>query len=1169
MSQHPVLYQQHFAVPYSSQQRSYQLIKLPSGIHGLLITDPSEDLASCCVSVAAGHHSNPDSIPGLAHLCEHMVCLSSKDFPEIDGFKKAVYLAGGTRNALTSNETTSFFFSIPITSSSQQSQSDFESILDIFTSNFKNPSFEANYSNREIYAVDNEHTLNKTKKNRLAFQGYKLLANKEHQFARFSTGDFDSLTNSSKKYDIKSKLQEFFKSEYTPDKMVFVLRGPQSLNYLQKLAISKFGKIGNDSKKVSLLTPISSSSNLDSNIYEKAWSTRYHTKAYTPANTQRVVLINKDLDPILRIAFPVCLQNFKTLTKEQINFYINFWCDLFGSESNNTIASILSSKELIVSITTKTSNVTYNDVLLEIEMVLTTNGLNQISSIIDVIFNYIGLFSVNNTKFLKHLAKSMSQFNGIGIYNFLNAEAESNTVWEAKTLSINLLQDIKSYGQFFLNSLFLYDQSTPGFSGAYSETADAKSWWLKESQNFCLFINEFISLDNSIASFVGNVAKTNLSWVCDLPSNYDKEMDFDFEYKIAKLNPNVINLENQRAYKLNLSPPNIFAEDIIDKQLLLLQSVNQTITASSDAALGYSVKNISSLAKPKLYYYDQGCQLWIKTEIDNEFKNKVLLTVELINSKITAHPSLVAMIEILVQLVRNRINEYLYPAMTMNYVYDIYPSFKGDTGILLHVSGPNHKFNNVLMIIVYEIKLIVDSFKTSISPKEFEKAKNALILKYENAENLSSMESAVLGLMATIEEYTWMIDQKLNAYKGLTIDDMSVTLPQVFSSCYMTSFLQGDVNGNALKDDVLPVISKLVGKFEGEDYNFPSSVLLPPGSNYYVHTLTKDDTNCVEYFIQTGLRDDLYKRSITKFIAFLMSSDLVNKIRTEYQLGYIALVGLKSFRKTQGIHISVVSGSHSAENLDLKLDDIVVEWYEQKIKKLKSSQLIELIDKFITLEKTSNKSLSTTSGKSSIFFGLLGGSGGDKRIVKQHNSNWEQIENKTYAFSNSSEGEDSIDFQVVQNLTVGKVTEFIITEILPSSSKRSKVSVQVDSKCSKEEVEGKFKSIQLYIYLSSMGLPIKKEHLDEILEQSGDSQFALGKNLYKHYREKGKSLTLIASVVAKLSKSMLSSVGSESTTRAESAVPKTEIDHYHLREWQTNIGYVRDTILMKQRLQKF
>ena len=1168
----PLIYKQHFALPFSSEQRSYQVLKLPNGIHGLIITDPTEDLATCCLSIATGHHDNPDDISGLAHLCEHMITLSSKYHPEPEKYRKAVHQAGGTNNAMTNNEVTSYFYSIPVTPSNHN-QSDFENILDIFTSNFANPTFDSSFSNREIYSVDNEHTFNKSKKNRLTFQGYKLLANRDHQFSRFSTGNFDSLTESCKKYDIRTRLLEFYQKEYKPDRMAFVLRGPQSLNYLQKLAITNFGKIGNSKgiKSLSTTKPkvVSTPSHL--NILEATWKDKYHAVPYDENNLQRAVLINKDIDSLLRVAFPVSLQHMNCTNHRQVKFFIDYWCDLFGSEASNTISSALFSRDLISSITTKTSVVTYDTNLIELEIAPTENGLKSIAKILDIIFNFVSLFDIDTektSKFVKHLAKSMSQFNGIGIYNFLYAESQAQSVWEAKDLTVALLHDINANGQFFINSSTLYDFSVSGFQGAYAENDAAKEFWINEAKMFCKFMKNFVTIKKTLISYVGDLEKTSLDWLRDVPATFQTEKEFSFDFKIASIDPNVIKLDNGQNYKLNLSPPNEFADEIIENQTKLLKVVQGTIESSTNASLGYSVKNISLNDAPKLFHHDPGCQLWIKTEIDSMFRNKVLLTIELINTQIGASPKFVAALEILIQLVKYRVNEYLYPALTMQYSFDLFPSFKGDTGILLNVAGPREKFTKVLMALIYEMKLISGSFRSCVSLKEFERAKNAVLLKYSNGNHMSSLHTASLGLMATLEEDTWLLDDRINSCNGLTFDKVDAILPRLFNSCYLTALLQGDINGSILTNDILPIVAKLVTKFEGQNYFFPSSVLLPEGSNYYVSSTTKDATNGIEYFVQTCTRDNIVQRSITKFVTFLMGSGLTSKIRTEYQLGYIVLVGLRALRKTQGFHISVVSGSHTAEELDSKLDSLVIEWYEQNVKRLKQSQLDELIEKFLASESAANSSMSGMGGSSNLFFGALGASAGDKKTMKQHNGVWGQIENKSYLFSSNMHGDDFIDVDYIKQLSINTLNDFIKRKILPTSKQRSKVSVLINSSCTKENVERNLKAIQLYIFLTSMGLPIKQEQLDDILEKSGNSQVVLCKNLYKFYREKGKSITLIAAVMAKLSKSLLFSA-TDSAMKVEPAVARTEVDINHLRDWQVKVGYYREKSSLVERLSKF
>lgn len=1158
------------AVPFAYHQRSYQIIELANGIRGLIIVDPSEDIASCCLSVATGHHANPEHIPGLAHLCEHMITLSSKAHPTIDGYRKKVYEDGGARNALTTNEVTSFFFSVPV--GAKANQLDFRNLLDMFASNFSGPKFEASYSNREILAVDNEHVVNKSKANRLLFQGYKLLANRDHPFARFSTGNFESLTEGSKSVDIRTHLLQFFKKEYLPSRMSFVLRGPQSLNYLQKLAIESFGKPQDTNRPIlksrvedSKLVP--DSQTMSTNIIEQTWSKRYVTKPFPLENLQRVVLINKNMSSTLRIAFPVCYKD-TSLSEIRFRFFIDYWCESFGAESSNTIASALFLNEFITDIITKTNIVTYDTTLLEIEISLTEIGLSNISKILEIVFDYISLFDVSDApggaKFIKHLAKSMSQFNGIGIFNFLYSEAESQSVWETKRLSCLLLTDVKSYGQFFVRGATLYDESIPGFKGGYNENGEAKSWWMEEAKLFCTFMKQFLSLKMSLLSYLGDLKKTHLNWVVELPDVYTTEKNFDFEYKIAKLNPQPFHFENTKTYKLNLAPPNMFADHIVDSQLDLLKLARRTVENSSEATLGYATKNNSNLHTPKLFHFDDGCQLWIKTEIDNIFRNKAIFSMELISTKIGTSPKFVVILEILIQLIRYRVNEYLYPAMVMNYSYDIFPSFKGDTGLLLQVSGPKQNFVKVLTVLINEIKYIVETIKTLTLEKEFKRAKQAILLKYRNGENMDTFEKASFGLMASVEEDTWMLEERIDACENISLESTASMLPEIFRSCYLTAFLQGDVHSSFMKNDILPVVSKLVTKFEGSGHSFPSSVLLPVGSAFYVCSRTNNATNGIEYFIQTCKRCDLTKRSLTKFLAFIMSNSLTFILRSKYQLGYIVLVGLRSFRKIQGIHIGVVGG-YSPSDLNSKIDAAIMEWYEHNVRGISNSEFQKQIENFITSEKSISKTSSSNSDNSSILFGVLGSSAGGKKIVLEHNSYWEQIHNKTYAFSNNTNGDDSIDFDVVQKLTIEQLDNFVKQYVLPTSKCRSKFSVRIESNCSKQEIEKNSKGIQIFLFLSSMGLPVKQDKLEEILREAGDSQVALYKNLYKYYRRKGKSIRLITTVMAKLSASVLFTT-EDLPTQVDSVIPEVEIDSSRLREWQQRIGYVGESVSMKQRL---
>jgi hypothetical protein len=60
-------------------KRSYRGIEFDNGFKCLLISDPTTDKSAACVDVNVGYLV--DTVPGLAHFCEHMLFLGSKKVP--------------------------------------------------------------------------------------------------------------------------------------------------------------------------------------------------------------------------------------------------------------------------------------------------------------------------------------------------------------------------------------------------------------------------------------------------------------------------------------------------------------------------------------------------------------------------------------------------------------------------------------------------------------------------------------------------------------------------------------------------------------------------------------------------------------------------------------------------------------------------------------------------------------------------------------------------------------------------------------------------------------------------------------------------------------------------------------------------------------------------------
>lgn len=259
-----------------SDYRKYKALRLPNGVTALLTQDGQSKHFAAAVSVNAGASCDPRSLPGLAHFTEHMCFLGSKRYPEENEYKHFLAQHGGKSNASTSMSHTTYQFDI---------LAEFgEHALDIFSNFFISPLFTRSGTAREVQAVDSENSKNLVSDGRRRLQVLKALADKEHHYSKFSTGNRITLPacvedeNDEKKDDdndnkneedhplkdmvcsidgkcddadmaefVRIALLAFHRHHYRPDNMTVVVVGPQTLDELEKWVVPRFGMIADRS----------------------------------------------------------------------------------------------------------------------------------------------------------------------------------------------------------------------------------------------------------------------------------------------------------------------------------------------------------------------------------------------------------------------------------------------------------------------------------------------------------------------------------------------------------------------------------------------------------------------------------------------------------------------------------------------------------------------------------------------------------------------------------------------------------------------------------------------------------------------------------------------------------------------------------------------------------
>lgn len=117
-----------------------------------------------------------------------------------------------------------------------------EGALDRFSGFFVNPLFADSCTEREIRAVDSEHSKNLQQDMWRFYQLEKHLASPNHPYNKFGTGNLQSLWEKPKSEgrDPRAELIEWWKKEYCARRMKLVVLGRDSLDDLEKMVRSRF-----------------------------------------------------------------------------------------------------------------------------------------------------------------------------------------------------------------------------------------------------------------------------------------------------------------------------------------------------------------------------------------------------------------------------------------------------------------------------------------------------------------------------------------------------------------------------------------------------------------------------------------------------------------------------------------------------------------------------------------------------------------------------------------------------------------------------------------------------------------------------------------------------------------------------------------------------------------
>ncbi|MFQ5487956.1 MAG: insulinase family protein, partial [Gammaproteobacteria bacterium] len=337
-------------------QRAYQLLTLPNQLRVLLISDSEADKAAASLDVRVGYFDDPAERPGLAHFLEHMLFLGTEKYPHPAEYREFISAHGGRDNAYTSDQHTNFYFEVD--------QDHLTEALDHFSQFFVAPLFNEAYVAREMQAVDSEYRLKIKDDGRRLWQVQKATANPAHPFAKFSVGNSATL-GSDNRQGLRRELITFYHEHYSANLMTLVVLGKEPLPALQSVVEQYFSAIPNQQ-----LIPRPVEAPLFQAQQKATWIN------IEPVKDRRQ----------LRLSFPFPWRQEYYLNKPTLLI-----SHLLGHEGEGSLYQLLRRKGWVNNLNVSNDVVADNEATLDITLNLTESGLQFVSTITGLVFQYIEL----------------------------------------------------------------------------------------------------------------------------------------------------------------------------------------------------------------------------------------------------------------------------------------------------------------------------------------------------------------------------------------------------------------------------------------------------------------------------------------------------------------------------------------------------------------------------------------------------------------------------------------------------------------------------------------------------------------------------------------------------------------------------------------------------------
>ncbi|EAZ64008.2 hypothetical protein PICST_28795 [Scheffersomyces stipitis CBS 6054] len=1063
-----------------NSDKSYRLIRLANGVHVLLISQPTNDTLACGVCVASGSNKDPNEVPGLAHLCEHMLFLGTEEFPKPNEFLELIDVNGGKCNASTTGEQTCYYFELPVTDNEQHGEPICTHAVRVFSSFFKTPLFPENYIKAEIQAVEDEHNAAISNINKIFFHGLRILANKNSPFHRFGTGNAATLAHVPKRnrINIKQQLNKYFRSNYDAQNITVVLKGPESLAQLQKLAITNFSDI-----EKGKATPRSTAG---MNILQDA---NNHTKselAFPKGSLNKFLYVKSGNFNKLNMFFSLPDSG----SMRHFSFLKYIWCNIIGDESEGSIFYQLKNEDYYVSsIFVSVESITINEAILNIGMEITKLGAKNVHLIKSKLLGFIE--SLSQPQNHRILVQYITELVILSKVSFYFSEPHSGSVDEVAQFSMEMQKDLDKLG---LKNLLRGERDID------EDFSDPHIW----VDLFMKATYQHLNWKNISIIYIGDLVSRTHPML--LPFERARaDQYYNFQYELFSLGePDFL---VSTPYLLRNRKRNKFLSFSIEEINSLLHSVCIDSIDNS-----YQAKSMFNLDEPTLVEFSSGHEFWYKTERTLQFKSKVLTSFQYqLNTSRKISRAYMGL-EILCELIGEELRKKLYPAELNGYSWALYSNLTGIPSITINITGPKRNIEGVSSYIMHSIQKYLNFTLPIIPYRKLLSARLKLRKELEDLSKSNGIKQSIAGSILYLEKDTINLEERIAEIELIDREVLLELTQELVQHTYLRVFIHGGIEQNEVKSFTKNINFTHTSGNEAASPLLPTSNIIPCGKEYLSkvsNSNEEDPLNALYHFIQIGTRANEATRTLGKLTSFLFSTNISIELRTKRQFGYTVLSGLRVCRSILGIQFCILSGSYKPEQVLQGINDFIEDWVS-KIETYSEPEFSKnVIEPFLNSNIYQEEDLPcnlvysmTPSYNSSNFLF-------NSENYQIHRNYWEKIVSGTYRFSGDN-GNEKVDTKLLKELTKGTYIKFLSKLISPRSKQRSSLSIMIYTQLSSEEIEKRQQRTEILGFIESKNLQISDEELDSILERCSDGNL-LSQELYRFFKKNNRGYQLMKS----------------------------------------------------------